>query len=130
MKGSTPSRPCVAGASTGASGLWQDSAKESVLSHLHVHRIKAIYEQSHERIQHFQNTLARRLDLGGLQTQVQQLSALRQKPALAEQGRGKTRTHAQHAHTTLSEMTIICLVKGRGWERRVCIYRREQLQEL
>lgn len=46
-------------------------------AHPHVHGTQAVYEERHKRIQHFQDMLAWRLDLGSLETQMQQLKDLK-----------------------------------------------------
>lgn len=50
-----------------------DTALVKEDAHLHVHGAQAVYEERNERIQHLQNTFSGRLDLGCLQTQMQQL---------------------------------------------------------
>lgn len=50
---------------------------EGTDAHPHVHGTQAVYEERHKRIQHFQDMLAWRLDLGSLETQMQQLKDLK-----------------------------------------------------
>lgn len=57
--------------------LLHDTALVKEDAHLHVHGTQAVYEERNERVQHFQNTFCGRLDLGCLQTQVQQLKVLK-----------------------------------------------------
>lgn len=51
-------------------------------THLHILGVQAVDEDFHKRVQHFQHMLTTRLDLGSLQTQMQQLEGLKKNLTL------------------------------------------------